>query len=44
MDELYYKLCFYVPTSHVEQVKNAIFEAGAGHMGDYDACCFQTLG
>ena len=34
MDELYYKLCFYVPTSHVEQVKNAIFEAGAGHMGD----------
>ncbi|MBD3642560.1 NGG1p interacting factor NIF3 [Alcanivorax sp.] len=44
MDELYYKLCFYVPTSHVEQVKNAIFEAGAGHIGDYDCCCFQTLG
>ena len=24
----HYKLCFYVPVSHVEQVKTAIFEAG----------------
>ncbi|BAP13685.1 hypothetical protein AS19_08340 [Alcanivorax sp. NBRC 101098] len=44
MEELHYKLCFYVPVSHVEQVKTAIFEAGAGHLGDYDCCSFQTLG
>ncbi|MDX1802777.1 MAG: YqfO family protein [Alcanivorax sp.] len=39
-----YKLCFYVPETHVEQVKQAIFQAGAGHMGDYDCCCFQSRG
>ncbi|EKF75650.1 hypothetical protein A11A3_02237 [Alcanivorax hongdengensis A-11-3] len=39
-----YKLCFYVPVTHVEQVKQAVFEAGAGHMGDYDCCCFQSAG
>lgn len=43
-NEQHYKLCFYVPVSHVEQVKTAIFEAGAGHLGDYDHCSFQTLG
>jgi hypothetical protein len=39
-----YKLCFYVPESHVEEVKLAVFEAGAGHIGDYDSCCWQVLG
>lgn len=39
-----YKICFYVPTTHVEQVKTAIFESGAGRIGDYDSCCWQTLG
>ena len=39
-----YKLCFYVPESHLELVKEAIFEAGAGRIGDYDRCCWQTLG
>lgn len=37
-------LTFYVPESHVEQVKEAVFAAGAGHMGDYDSCSWQTLG
>ena len=44
MEEMTYKLCFYVPVSHVEQVKQAIFQAGAGHIGDYDSCAFQVLG
>ena len=44
MEEMTYKLCFYVPVSHVEQVKQAIFQAGAGHIGDYDCCAFQVLG
>ena len=39
-----YKLCFYVPESHLEQVKTAVFNAGAGRIGDYDSCCWQVLG
>jgi structural hemagglutinin/hemolysin toxin protein RtxA len=39
-----YKLCFYVPESHVEQVKIAVFNAGAGRIGNYDSCCWQVLG
>ncbi|TVP88486.1 MAG: NGG1p interacting factor NIF3 [Pseudomonadaceae bacterium] len=39
-----YKLCFFVPESHAEMVKEAIFAAGAGRIGDYEACCWQVLG
>ena len=39
-----YKLCFYVPESHLEPVKEAVFRTGAGRIGDYDSCCWQTLG
>ena len=39
-----YKLVFFVPESHLEQVKNAVFSAGAGHLGNYDQCCWQVLG
>ena len=39
-----YKLCFYVPESHLEQVKAAAFAAGAGRVGDYDHCCWQVPG
>lgn len=39
-----YKLCLYVPASHLESVKAALFEAGAGRIGNYDSCCWQTLG
>ena len=39
-----YKLSFYVPASHLEQVKNALFETGAGQFKGYDRCCWQTLG
>ncbi|MGV8843482.1 MAG: NGG1p interacting factor NIF3 [Pseudomonas sp.] len=39
-----YKLCFYVPDSHLEQVKDAVFTAGAGAVGTYDRCCWQVLG
>lgn len=36
--------CFYVPKSHVEEVKNAIFESGAGVIGEYTKCCWQVEG
>lgn len=39
-----YKLCFYVPESHLEAVKEAVFEAGGGRIGAYDHCCWQVLG
>ena len=39
-----HKLCFFVPATHVEQVKDAVFEAGAGRIGDYERCSWQTLG
>ena len=39
-----YKLCFYVPESHLENVKLALFKAGAGRYRAYDQCCWQVLG
>jgi hypothetical protein len=39
-----YKLCCYVPESHLEAVKQALFAAGAGRIGDYDSCCWQVAG
>jgi hypothetical protein len=39
-----YKICFYVPDNAVEIVKQALFTAGAGRIGNYDSCCWQVLG
>lgn len=39
-----YKLAFFVPSSHVETVKEALFSAGAGRIGNYDKCSWQVLG
>lgn len=39
-----HKLSFYVPQSHIEIVKNALFAIGAGKIGNYDHCCWQTKG
>ena len=39
-----YKICVYVPENSVERVKSALFEAGAGRIGKYDSCCWQTEG
>lgn len=39
-----YKLVFFVPDTHLEQVKQAVFAAGAGRIGHYDQCCWQVLG
>lgn len=38
------KLCFYVPETHLDVVKTAIFATGAGRIGNYDSCCWQTAG
>ncbi|AOY88161.1 NGG1p interacting factor NIF3 [Marinobacter salinus] len=39
-----YKLCFFVPESHLVQTKQALFDVGAGRIGDYDSCAWQCLG
>ena len=39
-----YKIVFYVPKEDAEKVKTAIFDAGAGKIGNYDCCCWQTAG
>lgn len=39
-----YKLCFFVPESHLELVKQALFAVGCGRMGNYEHCCWQTQG
>jgi len=38
------KLIYYVPESHLESTKAAIFAAGAGGIGDYEQCAWQVLG
>ena len=39
-----YQLCFYVPEEDCEAVKAALFAAGAGRIGDYEACAWQVMG
>ncbi len=39
-----YKIVTYIHESDLEAVKNAMFEAGAGHFGNYECCSWQTLG
>ncbi len=40
----YHMLVFYVPEGHEEKVKDAVFRAGAGKLGNYDQCCWQIRG
>ena len=39
-----YQIAFYVPASHLEIVKNAMFAKQAGRIGNYDCCAWQTKG
>lgn len=39
-----YKLAVFVPRTHHEQVLQAILEAGAGSIGQYNKCSFNTEG
>ena len=38
------KLIVFVPAEHAEQVRSALFSTGAGHVGNYDECSFDTTG
>lgn len=39
-----FKLEVFVPVDHVEQVESALFQAGAGEIGDYSNCRFISTG
>lgn len=39
-----HQITFYVPESHLERVKNALFKVGAGQFANYDQVCWQTIG
>lgn len=38
------KLVCFVPNEHLQKVANEVFEAGAGHIGQYDQCSFNAEG
>ncbi len=38
------KLVVFVPPSHAEKLRDAIFKAGAGHIGNYDRCSYNLSG
>lgn len=44
MGRVMFKLVFFVPESHLDQVKEAVLAAGAGRIGEYEACCWQVKG
>lgn len=38
------KLVTYVSLEHADKVRQALFEAGAGHIGNYDSCSYTSEG
>ncbi len=38
------KLVVFVPREHLDTVSDAMFRAGAGHIGDYSHCSYRTAG
>lgn len=39
-----YKLTVFIPDEALEAVKTALFQAGAGIIGNYEQCCWQVPG
>lgn len=39
-----YQISFYVPAEFGDQVKQSMFAAGAGKIGNYDHCAWETMG
>lgn len=42
--EMLKKIVVFVPTDHAEKVRNELFKAGAGRLGEYSSCSFNTPG
>lgn len=39
-----FKICFYAPLPQTDAIKQAMFDKGAGKIGPYSCCAWQTLG
>jgi structural hemagglutinin/hemolysin toxin protein RtxA len=39
-----FHIAFYVPLDHAEKVKESMFKAGAGTIGNYEKCSFEYNG
>ncbi len=39
-----FHIAFYVPEEHAEVVKEKMFDAGAGSLGNYERCSFESKG
>ncbi|MDR2423979.1 MAG: Nif3-like dinuclear metal center hexameric protein [Prevotellaceae bacterium] len=39
-----YKIVTFVPHNHAENLRRRMFEAGAGHIGNYDSCSYNLEG
>jgi len=39
-----FKIIVFVPQSHIDLVKQALFNSGAGKIGNYDCCSFESTG
>ena len=38
------QIVVFIPHAQKEEVKQAMFKAGAGMLGNYDSCCFEHAG
>ena len=43
-DSPFCKLAVFVPVDHTQKVMEALFKAGAGHIGNYSSCSFRVEG
>lgn len=44
MKDMLQKLVTFCPVQHADKVREAIFQVGAGHIGNYDSCSFNAAG
>ncbi|NOZ45219.1 MAG: Nif3-like dinuclear metal center hexameric protein [Chlorobi bacterium] len=44
VNELLYKLVTFIPVKSLDKVSKALFSSGAGNIGNYDSCSFNTEG
>ncbi|MDR1164765.1 MAG: Nif3-like dinuclear metal center hexameric protein [Deltaproteobacteria bacterium] len=40
----YFKITLFIPPTHAAQVRDALFQAGLGRIGEYDSCSFSAPG
>jgi dinuclear metal center YbgI/SA1388 family protein len=44
VEKTLFKIVTFVPDAHCEKVRQAMFDAGAGHIGNYDSCSYNIKG